>query len=73
MHWKTETYKPLQNEDSSKTFVKILIRTLALLTTSVPDQSHCKYAAALSGICCHLLRTLLLLKHVYKTGEKFLN
>ena len=68
--------------NSNKLYVKSVIKNSYGETTrkcviqfdseNIPEKSHCECPVGLSEICCHILVSLLFLKHFNDTGEKLL-
>ena len=69
--------KTLVNEEV--VYVKAMIKksygsmqrpTVIMFENGIPAKAHCGCPVGLSGVCCHVLALLVLLKHYHETGEK---
>ena len=74
---KIANVKTLVNEEV--VYVKAMIKksygsmqrpTVIMFENGIPAKAHCGCPVGLSGICCHVLALLVLLKHYHETGEK---
>ena len=75
--FRTEHY-----ENSSKLHVKSVIKksydetsrkcVILFNLENIPEKCHCECPVRLSGMCCHILASLLFLKHCNETGKKLI-